>query len=461
MASLNQPEADPFTEAVPEKHFIITLANADRSTGGIMQIGCRTWPVVDYQNMVTRQLYDGRTSTEGLVDQNGVSLVLTLHDIMSEDPSYCPGGANSSIGREVAIARGLSPVPTIRVGFGARSILDGGIHPTRAQCVLGLHDPDDAVCFSDQAVLSNAETVLAAGTPDPSYSYASCVNMNINEPPPAGYIRDPARQLHITESMRSENAGFRWRNGALTVQLLDAEIDPTTDLQPAATMVRGAGTHAKAYSVTYVGRTPVIAATEDQESGEFDESGLLYEAAIFWHYSALVDDLRNSDPDSSSTPKDAPCYGGGAYSGRTVIDEGGLTLGEYQALTNPLVEECEALAESDPEATCDLNRFFQLLELIDTAESESDLNQFLLQLAALLDGNAALKAYAEKRDYIGDKIPEQNKLEGDKSQGDDDDLQNDPGDGTPAQVTTIETIDLEARGPNFVFGRRNWIDIKH
>jgi hypothetical protein len=473
--ALNEPGAYPFTQEVPEKKFIVVLANADRSISGTMQIGCRVWPVVFYQAMITRQLRDGRSSTGGLVDQNGDSLVLTLDSIMAEDPSYCPGGENSSIGRELAIASGLSPVPTIRVGFGARSILDEGIHATRSQCVMGLHDYRDKVCYTDEAVLTASEAALDHG-PDPTYSYSTCnaanlvdtvhgttaitlasngVSMNV----PISYVRDPNRQLHITEAQTAEGKGFRWRNGALTVQLLDAEIDPSTDLQPAATMVRGAGTHAKAYTLAKVGGDIVPVATETEEGSSPDESGLLYEAAMFWHYSALVDVSRNSDPASSNTPPEASCYSGDGYNGKSVIDAGGLTLGEYQALTDPLVAECEALAESDPDAICAISRFFQLQGLIENAESESELNQALLELAQLLDSNALLKAYADLRDYVGDKIPEQNKLEGDKIQGDDD-LQNDPGDGTPAQVTTIETIDLEARGPNFVFGRRNWIDIK-
>jgi hypothetical protein len=224
-------------------------------------------------------------------------------------------------------------------------------------------------------------------------------------------------------------------------------------------MLAGSGTHAKAYTLVKVGSDILPVATETEESSSPDESGLLYEAAIFWHYSALVDTSRNSDPANNNTPPEASCYSGGGYNGQTTIDVGGLTLGEYQALTDPLVAECEALAISDPTAICDVNRFFQLQELIENATSEADLNQALLELATLLDSNALLKAYADLRDYVGDKIPEQHKLEGDKEQGDDG-LQNDPGDGTPAQVTAIETIDLEARGPNFVFGRRNWIDIK-
>jgi hypothetical protein len=476
--SLNDPSAAPFTASVPSKQFIVTLANADRSTSGTLQIGCRVWPVVAYQNMITSQLQDGRTSTGSLVDQNGTSLVLTLAGIMAEDPDDCPGGANSSITMQQAIARGLSPTPTIRVGFGARSILDEGIHATRSQCVIGLHDYRDPVCFSDEAVLTAAETVMSTG-PDASYSYNSCLasqlvdsthgttaitlaSNNVSMNVPVSYVRDPNRQLHITKAQANEG------NGALTVQILDAGINPSTDLQKpfsAAftgtptinTMLRGAGTHAKAYTVAKVSGNDMITATNAQESA--NESGMLYEAAMFWHFSALVDTSRNSDPANNNTPPEASCYAGGGYNGQTTIDVGGLTLGEYQALTDPLVAECEALAISDPTAICDINRFFQLQDIIDNATSESDLNQALLELAQLLDGNALLKAYADLRDYVGDKIPEQHKLEGDKNQGDGG-LQNDAGDGTPAQVTTIETIDLEARGPNFVFGRRNWIDIK-
>jgi len=62
---------------------------------------------------------------------------------------------------------------------------------------------------------------------------------------------------------------------------------------------------------------------------------------------------------------------------------------------------------------------------------------------------------------VGDKIPERFLLDIDKGQIDDGDSGNTTTtDGTPATVITIETIDLEARGPNFVFGRRNWVDIR-
>ena len=84
-----------------------------------------------------------------------------------------------------------------------------------------------------------------------------------------------------------------------------------------------------------------------------------------------------------------------------------------------------------------------------------------LDLANLLANNAALAAYADLRKYVGDKIPERFLHDIDKGQISGGNSGNtSTTDGTPATVITIETIDLEARGPNFVFGRRNWVDIR-
>jgi hypothetical protein len=65
----------------PNQKFIVVLANADRSNAGILQIGCRTWPVVAYQDMITSQLESG-TAPSALVDTvNGGGLVFTLAGI--------------------------------------------------------------------------------------------------------------------------------------------------------------------------------------------------------------------------------------------------------------------------------------------------------------------------------------------------------------------------------------------
>jgi hypothetical protein len=451
-SEVNSLSADAtFTTAVPETSFIVTLANADLSNAGWIQIGCKAWPVVEYQNMITDKLL-GKTSTAGLATDG---LVFTLAGILTDDPDYCPGGSKSAISEEFAISKGLSSTPTLRVGFGQRSILDEGVHATRSQCVLGLHDYRDAVCYTDEQVLTAAESALPTvqKSLEPPLDYSSCTDFSSFSTPPDDYIRDPARNLHITEAPSSEGKGYRWRNGALTVQLIDARIKPSVDLQ-SEHMISGAGTHAKAYTVT----DDVVVA--DKEGISLDESGMLYEATMYWHYSDLVDKIRNSDPDSTTTPKDAGCYGGDAYSGRNTIDAGGLTLGEYQDLTNPLVDECEDLALTDPDKVCDLERFAQLLDVIDNADSEATLNQALLELAELLAQNQALADYAAMRDYAGDKIPEKHKLGIDQQQNPDDVTDTLSGDGTPADIETYEDTTPELAGPNSVFGRRNWIDLR-
>ncbi|MGD2138108.1 MAG: PilC/PilY family type IV pilus protein, partial [Gammaproteobacteria bacterium] len=204
--------------------FIVVLANADLSSSGKLQIGCRVWDVVEYQDMITRQLEAGMAPdelddcpggaggkntecpgvTHGLVDN---SLVFTLNSIAAG--TDVTGKADLGDCSTLSEDDGLSDHPTLRIGFTTRSILDGGIHGTRAQCVLGLHDYHDKVCYSDAAVLENAAAAVSAG-PDKAYSYTSCEDdaFTGSKPdgiPPAGYIRDPARNLHITESLEGDN----------------------------------------------------------------------------------------------------------------------------------------------------------------------------------------------------------------------------------------------------------------
>ena len=142
-----------------------------------------------------------------------------------------------------------------------------------------------------------------------------------------------------------------------------------------------------------------------------------------------------------------------------MIDVGGLNPAEYKSLVNPLNEECDA----NPE-TCPLQRYTEILQRIDSAESEDDLNGALLDLANLLaePGSEALAEYVKYRQYVSPKYNygkdllniDKKQLEGEGTDSSTTD------DGTPADVTTIETIDLEAKGPNFAYGRRNWVDIR-
>jgi hypothetical protein len=166
--------------------------------------------------------------------------------------------------------------------------------------------------------------------------------------------------------------------------------------------------------------------------------------------------LRNEDPAGNKTPPEGGCFSGPGYSGKTVIDIGGTNPAETRKLLQPLQNACnkpvaEPVDGVEPEL-CELGQYVTILERIANAETEDELNQALLDLAALLEtASEALKEVHDLWEYI----PEDQKPSlGDLG------LPKTIADGTPADVESIETIDLEARGPNFVFGRRNWIDIR-
>ena len=450
----------------PNQKFIVVLANADRSNSGILQIGCRTWGVVEYQDMITDQLERLNRAPSALTDDShgGATLVFTLGGIYNEDSNTytCPSA-------EQAQAEGLSTTPTLRIGFslGNQSIYKQGIHGTRSACVLGLHDYHDPVCYSDPATLRSAEAAVNAyhTTPTPTLTPLdyTCSMSTVPDPnldAPLAYVRDPAKNLHITELPSKEGSGYRWRNGALTVQLLkvnnstnaaEYELQPPTDgssIQYLPVAKSGGnrigGTIAKAFTVAKVSGKNVVTADNSTKSATYPESGLLYEATMFWHYSDLADNLRRAAPASVS------CYGDPSYSS-SLGQEGGLNYGDYSAL---LTDDVLSL----------IDQYAAFLRALQTAQAQQDeaaINQALLDLGQLLKDHPDLAKYDHYRDYAPGHIPEQKLQDIDKGQLDDGGSGNSSSlDGTPADVTTIETIDLEAKGPNFAYGRRNWVDIK-
>ena len=178
-----------------------------------------------------------------------------------------------------------------------------------------------------------------------------------------------------------------------------------------------------------------------------DESGLLYEAAIFWHYSDLADNIQRGDTAS------IPCYGDSNYGSALTQEERGLTLGQYQVWADAL------------EGTQQLSDFAALLNIINSsATSEDALNQALAALEELFNDaelGDILRESAQYRDYVpGSVIPEQHLLDLDKNLNPGGNENSSTLDAVPADVTTIETIDLESLGPNAVLGQRNWIDLK-
>jgi hypothetical protein len=412
----------------PNQKFIVVLANADRSNDGYLQIGCRTWPVLAYQNMITTQLESGKAPS-ALVDTDGGGLVFTLAGIYGANPSTCPSG-------EFAIQHGLSSTPTLRVGFGQQSIYKGGIHATLPQCVLGLHDYRDKICYSDQRTLTAAESAVArikAGTIKPRV-YKSCGGIDPSVPPD-NYLRDPAQNLHITK----DGSGYRWRNGALTVQLL--KVDNTTNaalytLQDPGTLTSNSGTIAKAFTTN--GGITANTTTKGP-----NESGLLYEVTMFWHYGALANDWRRG------TIASIPCFGDSNYQSAEGQEQKGLNNGDYQKLAGPVLDQIDAYAAA-----------LQALKTARTQQDEGGVSQALLALAQLL-ANPDLAQYDKYRIYAPGHVPEQKLLDIDKGQLDAGGSGNrSTYDGSPADVTAIETIDLEAKGPNYFYGRRNWVDIR-
>ena len=120
----------------------------------------------------------------------------------------------------------------------------------------------------------------------------SCNAYNITQAPPANYIRDPAWNEHIT----ADGGGYRWRNGALTLQLLKVNDDDTAGytLQPASDLTSGSGTIANAFTVGTVskdetvwknnGSGTIVTTTIPAFLPTTGSSGMLYEANIFFHY---------------------------------------------------------------------------------------------------------------------------------------------------------------------------------
>ena len=450
--------ADESTLLNENKEFMVVLANADLSPLGSLQIGCKVWEgglnangvneFIEFQDHIAAELEAGIKTPSQIRDPKyDEPVILTLASITN----------NTDLDGEPLdhVCPEVSPNPTLRIIFDEQTILRQGIHGTRAQCVLGLHDPTVKVCYSDSEVLAAAENAVLdtrALMEIELYDNLSCATVPVNPVPPARYIKDPALGLHVTPYSENGFSGYRWRNGALTVQLLDPVemvLQNEADLPQkgnGANKVRIGGTIAQAFTVDTIG-SGSNAVTLYEKASDDNQSGLLYEAAIFWHYSDLAENIQRAD-----TPS-IPCYGDSSYGSALTQEERGLNLGQY-------LEWADAL-----EGTEQLASFAALLTIINSSStSEAALNQALLDLDALYNDaklGDILREYAKYRDYVpGSVIPEQHLLDIDKNLNDGGNENSSTVDAVPADVTTIETIDLEALGPNAVLGQRNWIDLR-
>jgi hypothetical protein len=407
-----------------------------------LQIGCRTWNATEYQDMITYQLEDlGRTPSQLQDTYHGnASLIFTAADIVAgnTDNLTCPD---------------YRPDPTLSITFSNTDILQGGIHGTRSQCVLGLHDYHDPVDYYDPEVLCYAPKHLYGETVDCS-GYTNPIGNPLRDPG-TSYIKDPALNLHITQIPDAGTTGYRWRNGALTVQLLKVNNSTNAaeytlqnpDFLPTRNAKRFGGTYAQAFTVVKITGKDAITLTEGA-----NESGLLHETTAYWHLGDLSDAVQRGAPSS------VPCYGDPNWNGVWSQETRGLTEGQYEAL----------YANIDADVLAAYDEAVLALRAALAGGDETAINQALLELGKLLDGNDKLAAYDRYRDYAPGVIPEQNLREIDQNLADDpNDPDDDPSvyDGTPAQVDDLTTgsgtsLNRDILGPNFAIGRRTWIDLR-
>jgi len=446
-----------------DRQFIVTLANADLSSAGVLQIGCRTWPVEVYQDMITSQLEAGVLPANLADTEHGLgagSLLFTLERIASgaSDPDdvQCPDD---------------SPLPTLRISFEQRSIIDLGVHGTRSQCVLGLHQPEDKICYADSSILTAAERIvpqIRSGNLVPDDT-PTCGQVSDPWGPPENFIddagitytplQDPAQNWHITWNPnvagQEDLTGFRWRNGALTLQLIDAAsfagqnctgtlartancpLQNPDSLLKNRKGARKGGTYAKAFVAEYRGGKPT-GVILNRDAPAPNNSGLLYEAAMFWHYGRLADDIRTSAELGSGNPSSTPCYGGDNYHSRLQIEASGANPGEVNRVVIKEITDDE------------LRAYFTALDAVQNCGSDVDTcNSALVELAELLALDPDLALLDSILPYV-----------------DIDELDLPPdvvdsGDMSPNRDVTSLDIDVGGK-PQFIKSlRRSWIDLRN
>ncbi len=102
------------------KEFIVLMANADLSPGGLITIGSKSWNVLEYQIMLHKKLRDW-DGTGDLLDDDGDSLTFTVNEILGRNTSGNP-------------INGAIP-GAVRTSFYADAISRGGLIPTETGCV--------------------------------------------------------------------------------------------------------------------------------------------------------------------------------------------------------------------------------------------------------------------------------------------------------------------------------------
>lgn len=405
---LNQPNKD--LNGIPlfgsDQKFIVVLTNADLSQGTELKIGCKTWATFDYQNMVTRQLNEGRAPAS-LVDEyhSDPSLVFTLNDIDPNNPDASDCADDSR--------------PTLRISLTGQV---GEEHPS-------------------------GQDVLIATLP-------GCVN---NSHGLDGQAKVPGTNPHITPvdnyPSGSGSTGYRWRNGALTMQLLQVTDETSVD-SPGFVLQQDGLPEGKKGALGVIGAGGIYARgfeIVDEEMQLYEgDNGLLYEASLFWNYG----DMKEFQQEG----QDLVCFGDNQWAAFRGTEWDGLNSSQYNALVEGLRGEDNLLKQ-------------EYIDALALLQSEATVAEGLTELARIFDTEVGSWAKGRDPEYASlllgyyDRMRSYAKHHSLKLLDIDRDLFELPPppdvreDLTPATVDDVEVDLLPAAGPNFAPGRRSWIDL--
>jgi hypothetical protein len=397
----------------PEQRFIAVIANADLSSENEIQIGCRTWPVYEYQTMMMQHLR--RPAAERMAALAADGLIFTL------DGSYNP--IRPAGGAECAEPT-LRITPTDRIGK-----LDATI-ATLPGCV---NNTDRYAGSAPNAHITRKPVLNTDGT--------------FNTGDAAGLYTD---NPHATPNR--EGQGYRWRNGALTVQLLAVNSDNTAafTLQdanhlPTRNGIEGedlgfGGAYAKAFTISGNNVVPVNNYSTFPPPAGAIHNGMLYELSMFWHWG----DMTRFQQQGVGNPVTAFCYGAsGNVAPSLMYETEWFTPGAYQQLTEGFTEELQ-------------QEYLNLLDLLKS-DNPDVVQAALVKLAEMFAANPNIADYHRLRHYVPNskQLQEHHLIAIDRG-GLSLDL---AVDGTPGEVVDIERDLLPSLGPNYQPGRRSWIDL--
>ena len=398
----------------PNQKFIVMVTNADLSQSVKIQIGCEYLDVYDYQTEMMGYLRSG---------------TIPLDRVYTLSGSHNP--IRPASGSLVCANRDWNNKPmqrTLRLTPGQVLVVDDLVG-TRPGCVNNTDRYEGGKSKATRP-LTRKSTQL---NPDGTFADLSPTDL---------YAVD----AHVTENQ--EGTGWRWRNGALTVQLLAVNDDFSWDFQiqdvglpENRNVVEGnnvgwGGAYAKAFTLPGDTVEPITDGASPP-AGTPPVSGMLYELSIFWHWGDMARFQQNGTPT-------AHCYGAGQLISALNFENTQFAAGFYQQLTGEFNE--------------DLQR--EYLDLLQALQDPLRVEAALLRLAeifALDDGNIGI--YHRLRSYI----PDAKQLQNHPNLILIDRGGLDPGltaeDGTPVEVLDIERDLLPSLGPNYQPGRRSWMDL--